>query len=165
MGSVLEVKNPPHTRAIRAALLAAAMTDGSSVAIGTKKSRSLIVKFKAIPRGDAEDTDSVLDHMGSLLEGQTLLRPQDIERRRLEPGRLDQQLVSGIDLKITKSSEPARTHQGDYLLDNQKRVRMLASYQRPFRVNVSWLSEKVTQDKASGTPRPTFKTQPLYFYP
>ncbi|MFL5586378.1 MAG: hypothetical protein ACJ797_06500 [Ktedonobacteraceae bacterium] len=39
--------------------------------------------------------NSVLDHMGSLLEGQTLLRPQDIERRRLEPGRLDQQLVSG----------------------------------------------------------------------
>jgi hypothetical protein len=38
------------------------------------------------PQWDAEDTDSVLDHMGSLLEGQTLLRPQDIEGSRIEPG-------------------------------------------------------------------------------
>src|SRR5260221_7439341 len=37
----------------------------------------------------------------------------------------------------------------------------LASYQRPFSVNLSWRSEKVTQDKASSTPRPTFKTAPL----
>ena len=42
-----------------------------------------------------------------------------------------------------------------------KEARALASYQRPFRVNVSRLSEKVTQDKASGTPRPTFKATPL----
>ena len=73
-------------------------------------------EVQGYPQGNAEDTDSVLDHMGSLLQGQTLLRPQDIERRRLEPGRLGQQLVSGIDLKITKSSEPARTDHGDYLL-------------------------------------------------
>ncbi len=32
------------------------------------------------PQWDAEDTDSVLDHMGSLL------RPQDIEGSRIEPG-------------------------------------------------------------------------------
>src|SRR5439155_27336514 len=46
--------------------------------------------------------------------------------------------------------------------DNQKRLRTLASYQRPFRMNVSWRSEKVTQDKAPGTPRPSFKATPLY---
>ncbi len=38
---------------------------------------------------------------------------------------------------------------------------MLASYQRSFRINVSWRSEKATQDKASSTTRPTFKTTPL----
>ena len=39
---------------------------------------------------------------------------------------------------------------------------MLAAYQRPFRINVSWRSEKLTQDKATRTPCPTFKTTPLY---
>ena len=39
---------------------------------------------------------------------------------------------------------------------------MLASYQRSFRVNASWRSEKVTQDKAASTACPTFKTKPLY---
>ena len=44
---------------------------------------------------------------------------------------------------------------------NQKRVRMLASYQRAFRMNVSWRSEKLTQDKTASPPRPTFKVTPL----
>src|SRR5437763_7914992 len=115
MGSVLEVKNPPRTRAMRAALLAAAMTEGSSVAIGHQEVALVDREVQGYPQGDAQDTDSVLDHMGSLLEGRTLFRPQCIERRRIEPGGLDQQLVSGIDLKVTKSSEPARTDHGDYL--------------------------------------------------
>ena len=38
------------------------------------------------PQWDAEDTGSVLDHMASLLEGQTLLRRQDIEGSRIESG-------------------------------------------------------------------------------
>ena len=46
-----------------------------------------------------------------------------------------------------------------------KKARALVSHQHPFGVNAGRRSEKVTQDKASGTPRPTFKTQPLYFYP
>src|ERR1700730_3616700 len=42
-----------------------------------------------------------------------------------------------------------------------KEARALASYQCPFGVNASRRREKVTQDKASGTTRPTFKTPPL----
>jgi hypothetical protein len=30
-------------------------------------------------------------------------------------------------------------------------------------VNVSWRSEKVTQDKTTSAPCPTFKTKPLYY--
>ena len=40
--------------------------------------------------------------------------------------------------------------------------RFLVSYQHAFRMNASRRGEEVTQDKASGTARPTFKTLPLY---
>ncbi len=39
--------------------------------------------------------------------------------------------------------------------------RFLASYQHSFSMNTSWRGEEVTQDKASGTKRPTFKVAPL----
>jgi hypothetical protein len=43
--------NPPFILAILAALLAAAITDGSSIAIGTKSSLPFITKLVAIPIG------------------------------------------------------------------------------------------------------------------
>ena len=43
--------NPPFIFAILAALLAAAMTDGSSIAIGIMHSLPLITKLVAIPIG------------------------------------------------------------------------------------------------------------------
>ncbi len=51
IGSVELAWNPPFCRAIFAALLAAATTDGSSIAIGIKWSLPLITKFTAIPTG------------------------------------------------------------------------------------------------------------------
>src|SRR5512133_1614109 len=49
--SCISVTNPPICFAIFAALLAAAITDGSSVAIGIRYSLLLIIKFIAIPSG------------------------------------------------------------------------------------------------------------------
>src|SRR5699024_6034029 len=54
-GRVELVEKPPCGRAIRAALLAAAMTAASSVAMGTSTSVPLIVQFVAAPSG-REDT-------------------------------------------------------------------------------------------------------------
>src|SRR3990170_2566848 len=44
---------PPRTRAMRAPLLAAAITEDSSVTIGTSTSRPLTVRLAAIPTGSA----------------------------------------------------------------------------------------------------------------
>ena len=45
IGSSASAMNPPPARTIRAAFDAAAMTDGSSTAIGTRWSRPLTRKF------------------------------------------------------------------------------------------------------------------------
>ncbi|VVB72294.1 Uncharacterised protein [uncultured archaeon] len=50
-GPVEEVKKPPASRAILAPLLAAAITDGSSVAMGISTSRPSITKLVAMPSG------------------------------------------------------------------------------------------------------------------
>jgi len=50
-GPVLEVKKPPPPRAMRAPLLAAAITEGSSVAIGMRTSWPSITKLVAMPKG------------------------------------------------------------------------------------------------------------------
>ncbi len=52
-GRVLLVTNPPPERAIFAPLLAAAITEGSSVAMGIRTSRPSMTKLVAIPRGMA----------------------------------------------------------------------------------------------------------------
>ena len=46
-------KNPPPCRTIRAAFEAAAITDGSSTAMGINRSIPLTWKFSARPRGKA----------------------------------------------------------------------------------------------------------------
>ena len=51
-GSLLATK-PPPARASRAALLAAAMTEGSSVTMGTRTSRPFTMKLSATPSGSA----------------------------------------------------------------------------------------------------------------
>ena len=53
---------PPPSRTMRAAFDAAAITDGSSTAIGTRKSRPLTTKLSPMPEGQRVDADGVLDH-------------------------------------------------------------------------------------------------------
>jgi len=51
MGASATASNPPPARTMRAAFEAAAITDGSSTAIGTRKSAPLMRKFSPRPSG------------------------------------------------------------------------------------------------------------------
>ena len=53
IGSSASAWKPPPSRTMRAAFDAAAITEGSSTAIGTSKSRPLTRKFSPTPSGSA----------------------------------------------------------------------------------------------------------------
>ena len=57
---------PPPARASLAIKEAAATTDGSSMTIGTRTSRPLTRKFRAMPKRKRVNTDHILDHLVSL---------------------------------------------------------------------------------------------------
>ena len=71
--AVLDAVKPPPALASLAMKEAPATTDGSSITMGTKTSRPLTWKLRAIPSGKRVRSDHVLDHVVGGIERQAVL--------------------------------------------------------------------------------------------
>jgi hypothetical protein len=94
---------------------AAATTDGSSVAIGTRKAPAIDGEIAGHADRNGQYAEGVLDHSVRLAERQSRFGPEGVQHGAVETGSFDEKIMPSIDVQIPELQPARRDHRQTFL--------------------------------------------------